>query len=288
MVASWKELYPFSEHWIDANGGRQHYVDEGKGDPILFVHGNPTWSFYWRAAIVHFRDRYRCVAPDHIGCGRSDKPQDWSYRLADHIGNLENLVLKLDLRNITLVVHDWGGAIGLGMAGRHPDRIARLCITNTAAFPSSRIPLRIAMCRIPGFGALAVQGFNGFAGAATIMASEKGLSPQVKAGLLAPYDSWANRIATLRFVEDIPMDPAHPSYATLQGVEQGLARLSHLPTTLCWGEKDWCFTPHFREEFQRRMPAAEVVKVEEAGHYVMEDAPERVQDCLEQLLKRSA
>ncbi|HND30152.1 MAG TPA: alpha/beta fold hydrolase, partial [Myxococcota bacterium] len=118
MVASWKELYPFSEHWIDANGGRQHYVDEGKGDPILFVHGNPTWSFYWRAAIVHFRDRYRCVAPDHIGCGRSDKPQDWSYRLADHIGNLENLVLKLDLRNITLVVHDWGGAIGLGMAGR--------------------------------------------------------------------------------------------------------------------------------------------------------------------------
>ncbi|HNH49189.1 MAG TPA: alpha/beta hydrolase, partial [Myxococcota bacterium] len=81
---------------------------------------------------------------------------------------------------------------------------------------------------------------------------------------------------------------AHPSYATLQGVEQGLARLSHLPTTLCWGEKDWCFTPHFREEFQRRMPAAEVVKVEEAGHYVMEDAPERVQDCLEQLLKRSA
>lgn len=286
MVASWEKLYPFADHWLDVNGGRLHYVDEGQGDPMLFVHGNPTWSFYWRRGIQHFSSRYRCIAPDHIGCGRSEKPQNWSYRLADHIGNLEKLVLDLDLRRITLVVHDWGGAIGLGVAGRHPERFARLAITNTAAFPSSRIPLRIAACRIPGLGEWAVRGLNGFAGAAVIMASEQGLPADVRAGLLAPYDTWANRIATHRFVMDIPMEPSHPSYSTLQAVEAGLSRIKHLPTSLIWGEKDWCFSPHFREEFQKRMPAAVVRRIEAAGHYVIEDAPEQVMDGIEELLKR--
>lgn len=285
MVADWEKLYPFQDHWLDVNGGRLHYVDEGSGQPLLFVHGNPTWSFYWRAPIAHFQN-YRRIAPDHIGCGRSDKPQNWTYRLDDHIQNLEKLILALDLRNITLVVHDWGGPIGLGAAGRHPERFSRLCILNTAAFPSPHIPARIAACRIPGLGALGVRGLNGFARAAITMATEKGLAPAVAAGLLAPYNSWENRIATLRFVEDIPMDPAHPSYATLQGVESGLQNLKHLPTTLVWGEKDWCFTPYYRKEFERRLPHARSLPLADIGHYVMEDATEPVIKEIQTLLDR--
>lgn len=275
-AAPWRDLYPFASHHLAVDGGRLHYLDEGTGDVVLAVHGNPTWSFYWRALATGLRGEARVVVPDHLGCGLSDKPQDWPYRLEGHIQNLCRLVEHLDLRRITLVVHDWGGAIGLGMAGRLPDRVRALLITNTAAFPAPHIPARIAVCRVPGVGALGVRGLNGFARAATVMATEKGLAPEVAAGLVAPYDSWANRIATLRFVEDIPMRPDHPSWATLVGVEEGLGRLRHLPTTLLWGEKDWCFTPWFRRAFEERLPHARSVPLADVGHYVMEDAPERV------------
>ncbi|MSP55279.1 MAG: alpha/beta fold hydrolase, partial [Myxococcales bacterium] len=204
-----------------------HYVHEGPpadspAPVVLCLHGNPTWSFYWRRLITELRSTHRVVVPDHIGCGLSDKPQDWPYRLEGHIANIERLVERLDLRDITLVVHDWGGAIGAGFAGRHPDRVKALVVTNTGAWPSERIPLRIAACRVPGLGALGVRGLNGFAAAAVFMATEKGLSANARLGLLAPYASWADRIATLRFVEDIPMESTHPSRVTLQGVADGL------------------------------------------------------------------
>ncbi len=274
VADAWRAEYPFASHWIDTPAGRQHYVDEGTGRPVLFVHGNPTWSFYWRRCISDVSAAgFRSIAVDHLGCGLSDKPQEWSYRLADHVQNLERLVESLDLRDITLVVHDWGGAIGLGLATRQPERFRSLVVTNTAAFRAPHIPWRIAACRIPGLGAVAVRGFNGFAGAAVYMATEKGLSPVAKAGLLAPYDDWKSRIATLRFVEDIPMAEGHPSWNTLAEIESGLPRLADKPMRLVWGEADWCFTPWFRQEFERRFPAAQSFPLAGIGHYVAEDAP---------------
>ena len=284
-VATFADEYPFAPHFHELAGGlRLHYVDEGPrdADPMLFVHGYPTWSFYWRNLIQAFSGDHRCVAVDHIGCGFSDKPEDWSYRLSDHVANLEALILALDLRRITLVVHDWGGPIGLGFAERHKDRIARLIVLNTAAFPNDswggRAPLRIRACLTPVLGNLAVRGLNAFARMATVMAVEKHdhMTPTVKAGFLAPYDTYANRIATLRFVEDIPLKRSHPSYATLAGIANGLAALRDLPMCLIWGERDWCFTPAFRAEWQRRFPAARVHTAEDAGHYVVEDAAPRV------------
>lgn len=276
----WRREYPFTPRTLDVDGGRMSYVDVGEGPVVLCVHGNPTWSFYWRALIAALAPTHRVVAVDHIGCGLSDKPQDWPYRMEGHVRNLERLVEHLDLRDITLVVHDWGGALGSAMAVRHPDRVANLVITNTAAWPSARIPTRIAMCRIPGFGALAVRGFNAFAGAATFMATERGLAPLARAGLLAPYDSWADRIATLRFVEDIPMAVEHPSRATMQAVADGLPQLVDKPTELVWGMKDWCFTPLFLEEWIQRFPRARVTRLDDVGHYVMEDAPQAVIDAV--------
>ncbi len=271
-----RALYPWTGHGLGVDGGQLHYLDEGQGEPILAVHGNPTWSFYWRSLIQEFAGARRVVVPDHIGCGLSDKPQDWDYRLSGHVDNLVRLVEHLDLRNMTLVVHDWGGAIGMGMATRLPERVARIVVTNTAAFRSSRIPLSIASCRIPVLGEVAVRAFNGFARAATWRTTERPLAPEVKRGLLFPYDSWANRIATHRFVQDIPVRADHPSYLTLLGIERSLEKLEDKPMLILWGNRDWCFSPAFRVEWERRFPRARVHAWDDVGHYVMEDAPDRV------------
>jgi haloalkane dehalogenase len=249
--------YPFAAHFLDLDGLRYSYADEGPRDAptLLFVHGNPTWSVVWRAAISLLSRDFRCLSVDHIGCGLSDKPQEYEYTLDQHIRNLCRFIEALDLRNITLVAHDWGGCIGMGAAGRLPDRFSRFVLTNTAAFRSTRMPWRIAVCRWPILGALGVRGVNLFARAALTMAvSQRRLDGMDKRCLLAPYDRWANRIAIHRFVQDIPLRPDHPSYRTLVEVEQSLAQHGGKPMLLAWGMRDWCFTPAFLAEWRQRFP----------------------------------
>jgi cis-3-alkyl-4-acyloxetan-2-one decarboxylase len=286
-----REEYDFEPNFLETTAGTLHYLDEGSREaaPILCVHGNPTWSFYYRRLVREFRDSHRVIAPDHLGCGLSDKPQKWSFRLEDHIANLERLLFELNLEKVTLVVHDWGGAIGLGAAVRHPERFARILVLNSAAFPADRIPLRINVCRTPFLGELAVRGLNAFARAAATMALEhhERMTSVVRRGYLAPYDSWNNRIATHRFVTDIPMRRDHPSYATLEGIDSGLEKLHHLPMRIAWGEKDWCFTPAFLEMWQARFLDAEVLPIEHAGHYVLEDAHEEILPWLHEFVNRS-
>ena len=267
--------YPFASHWFEVDGHVQHYIDEGQGPVLLMVHGNPTWSFAWRRLVKDLRRDYRVVALDHLGCGFSEKPQvRHVYTLEAHIQRLASLVRLLGLQQITLFAHDWGGAIGMGCAGRMPDRFQRFVLMNTGAFRSQAIPFRIALCRIPLLGTVGDRGLNLFARAALTMAVEKRLSPAARAGFIAPYDSWAHRIAVHEFVQDIPLKPAHRSYATLTGVEQSLAQFRDHPMQLIWGMKDWCFTPHnFLNEFQRRFPHAHSLELPRAGHYVFEDAP---------------
>ena len=251
-----------------------HYIDEGEGDVLLMVHGNPTWSFAWRNLVKEFSKTHRVIAVDHIGCGFSDKPQDFDYVLENHVDNLEGLIKQLDLSNITLVAHDWGGAIGMGAAGRNPDRFSRFVLMNTAAFRSKRIPLRIAVCRIPVFGSIAIRGFNAFAAAAQTMAVEnrRRMTKAIRNGYLAPYNNWANRIATHQFVLDIPLRESHPSFGELTKIEQGLEQFNDNPVLFVWGEKDWCFTTAFLDEFEQRFPNAETLRIPDAGHYVFEDA----------------
>ncbi len=276
----WRAEYPFYSHYLDIDGQRMHYLDEGQGEPIVMLHGNPTWSFYYRRLVTAFRTSHRVIAPDHIGCGLSDKPQDYPYTLRQHIDNLERLLQHLELEHITLVVHDWGGAIGMGYALRHIPQIRRFVIFNTAAWLSDRCPRRIRICRIPLIGELAVRGLNGFAGAATRMAVEQRMSRRVKAGYLAPYDNWSNRIATLRFVQDIPLSETHPSHATLREIEAGLPELVNRPMLIVWGMKDWCFQEHFLMEWARRFPHAEIHRAEGAGHYVVEEAHDQIEPLM--------
>jgi pimeloyl-ACP methyl ester carboxylesterase len=287
---NWKSLYPFRAHEIHLDSCRYHYIDEGAGEPLLMVHGNPTWSFYYRNLILGLRDRYRVIAPDHIGCGGSEKPARYPYTLAQHTSNLVELVRRLDLRGVTLVAHDWGGAIGLGAALRERSRFRRVVLFNTGAFPPPYVPFRIRLCRLPLFGTLAICGFNAFARAALFMAVEKPerMTPSVRAGLLAPYNNWSNRVAIDRFVRDIPFTRRHPTWQTLANLEAGLSDLRDRPVLLIWGMQDWCFNETCLHRLQALFPQAEVHPLADAGHYVVEDAYERIIPLIESFLERTA
>lgn len=286
--AGFQDEYPFPSRWFRVNGHVQHYVDEGQGPVLLMVHGNPTWSFAWRRLVRDLSRDHRVIAIDHLGCGFSAKPQDRDlYVLNGHIQRLQVLVQLLGLQNVTLFGHDWGGAIGMGCAGREPDRFRRFVLMNTGAFRSQAIPLRIAVCRIPILGKLAVQGLNGFSRAAISMAVERPLTPAARAGLLAPYGSWNDRIAVHEFVQDIPLAASHRSYQTLVDVEQSLLQFARHPMLLPWGMRDWCFTPDFFREFRRRFPGAQAFPVDDAGHYLFEDAHDRILPRIRQFLQET-
>jgi pimeloyl-ACP methyl ester carboxylesterase len=288
----WRALYPFESHWHALPAWRMHYVDRGPaGRPqgtLLFVHGNPTWSFHWRGLITALEDDYRCVAIDHVGCGLSDKPQRVLH-LADHIDHLVSLCDELQLERVTLVAQDWGGAIGLGTLLQRPQRFERLVLFNTGAFPPWYIPWRIAVCRWPVVGRLAVQGGNAFARAALRMTlnRRKRLEGAVEAGCLAPYDSWAHRRQIYEFVADIPMHSSHPTWSTLEEIDRHLPTLAELPSLLVWGMRDWCFRPDCLEKFVGYWPQAEVHRLADVGHWVVEDAPEEAISLVEQFLTRT-
>ena len=275
-VPAWmREMYPFTPHTRKTAGGAvMSYLDEGEGDhAVVMLHGNPTWSFYYRDLVKTMAPHRRCIVPDHIGMGLSEKPADYDYTLKTRISDVVELVDSLKLKRIDLVVHDWGGAIGFGLAEQRPDLIGRIVIMNTAAFAAPHIPSRIALCRFPLIGPLLVRGGNGFAGPAVWMAmSRRALSKTESRGYLFPYDSWANRVAVSAFVQDIPMQDSHPSWGTLAKVEQGIGKFHDRKTLVIWGGRDFCFHDHFYHEWQERLPAADTLYLEDAGHYVLEDA----------------
>jgi len=285
---AWSPFYPFEPKRKELSCGHSmSYIDEGEGHPVIMVHGNPTWSFYYRNVVLGLRDRYRCIAVDHIGCGLSDKPSasDYAYTLEQRIKDLGELIDSLGLERFDLVVHDWGGAIGIGMALKRIEKLRRLAILNTAAFTDSRIPNRIALCRAPIIGRLIVQGLNGFAWPASWMSVSKGsLDRKVKAGLLYPYSSWSNRRAVYQFVKDIPMNSKHRSYGTLRKIEEGLSKLQSKGVTLLWGGKDFCFNDHFLNRWKSILPEATVIRFPEGGHYILEDETEKVVTAIDQLV----
>jgi pimeloyl-ACP methyl ester carboxylesterase len=291
----WRCEYPFQSNFIDVGGHRMHYLDERESDSarqptILMVHGNPTWSFYWRRLIGFLRSEYRVVAVDHLGCGFSDKPNDFDYCLSHHIANLKSLIQGLELSDVTLMAHDWGGAIGLGALLALKERFNRVVLFNTGAFPPPYIPWRIRACRLPLLGKLGVQGLNLFARAATVMATEQrgGLPARIAEAYLYPYDSWEHRIAVYQFVKDIPASRRHRTWAVLDEIDNALPQISDWPILLTWGMKDWCFRPECLRRFQSHWPHADVREIESAGHYVVEDAADEVEQAVGDFLLRTA
>jgi haloalkane dehalogenase len=277
-----RHLYPFDGNWIVLDGLRYHYLDEGGGEPVVAVHGNPTWSFYYRDLVKNLRDGYRVVVPDHMGCGLSDKPGDdaYEYSLERRIDDFSSLMDDLGLQDINLVVHDWGGMIGLGWAVRNPDRVKRLVILNTAGFhlPKSKsFPWQLWMVRDTPLGGLLVRGLNAFSrGAAHLACTRKKLPREIRDAYCAPYDSWNDRIATLRFVQDIPLKPGERGYDIVTDTAARLDVFSDRPVMICWGDKDFVFDSHFLEEWVRVYPHAEIHRYPDCGHYILEDASEEI------------
>ncbi len=273
--------YPFNPKRFETGKGVMSYLDEGQGDEALvMVHGNPTWSFFYRNLVLGLKDRIRCIVPDHLGCGLSDKPQDFDYTLGEHIKNLRALLDRLELKRIHLIVHDWGGPIGLGAGLAKADQLGRVVILNTAAFADSLIPMRIRLCRAPVFGEWLVRKLNGFAGPATWMAVKTALPADVRRGYLYPYGNWAARIAVHRFVQDIPAGKESASDGALAEVERKLVLLRDRPVRILWGGGDFCFNRHYYNRWRVLVPGANADYFEEAGHYVLEDAGE---ECLREI-----
>ena len=285
-----KEEYPYKPRtFVTPWGVKMSYLDEGSSadskEAVLLLHGNPTWSFYYRKLIPKIFGKMRCIVPDHIGMGLSDKPLDYNYTLKTRIDDIELLVNSLGITKVHLVVHDWGGAIGMGWAVCHPNRVGKIVILNTAAFTSTVLSKRIAFCRIPVLGPWFIRALNGFAWPATWMAMAKHkMSAQVKAGYLLPYHSWDSRVAVNAFVQDIPMQPTSRSRKTLETIEAGLSQFKNHPVFIVWGGKDFCFNDYYYNQWKERYPHAQSLYLPDIGHYVLEDCDSTVLDRIAQFI----
>lgn len=260
-----------------------HYVDEGHGAPVVMVHGNPTWSFYYRDLISAVAGSgRRAIAMDHIGMGFSDHPgrDRYPFSLERRIADLsEFLSLTVGEEPIDLVVHDWGGAIGLGWAVDHVEQVRSMTIMNTAAFhppDGQRVPVALRAARSAAAGETVVRGANAFVEGLVRVAVNRSLSVDERRGYRAPYSSWGRRLGVYEFVRDIPVDPSHPTYQTISTIEEQLDLLRDVPTLLAWGLDDFVFGRSYRDEFKRQFASAEECEVENANHLVLDDGGEMV------------
>jgi haloalkane dehalogenase len=297
--------YPFTPRRFDVRPGiAMSFLDEGprEGDVVLMLHGNPSWSYYWRQLVLGLREpasgkAYRCIVPDHVGMGLSDKPDDapdasprYDYTLQSRIDDLDALLQHLGITGpVTLAVHDWGGMIGFGWALRDPARVRRLVVLNTSSFPlpaAKRMPLRLRMGRDSRLGGWLIRRFNLFARGAAWIGTKRSLPADVRRAYAGVYDGWENAISTLRFMQDIPLAPGDRAWPLVEAAAKQLPNYSDRAAFLGWGLRDFVFDRHFLEGFTAALPKAEVHAFEDAGHYVLEDKAEVLVPAIRAFLDR--
>jgi cis-3-alkyl-4-acyloxetan-2-one decarboxylase len=292
-------LWPYEPHWFETPDGRMHYVDEGPRDgrPVVLVHGNPTWGFLYRNFVGALVEAgHRAIVPDHLGFGRSDKPDNPElYRIPRHVGRLEALLESLDLHDAVVVPDDWGGPIGLSWAVAHPERVSGLFILNTYAHgPRGKIklPLPLRLFRAPGVGEVLVKGLHLFVRVFVFrvgVVHRERLTPEVGGARPAPHPSRFSHTGVLVFPREIPADGTGPVAELTGQLERALEeRFRSKPVRIMWGMRDPAFTPQFLDElWLRTFPDAEVTRLEDAGHFAQEDAHERVVPELVRFLAKS-
>jgi cis-3-alkyl-4-acyloxetan-2-one decarboxylase len=276
--------FPFEARYIEAGDVRLHYVDEGPrdGEPLLFVHGNPTWSYLWRKPIAELsQNGRRCVAFDHMGFGRSEKPaQLGRYTLQAHVDNACALIDQLDLRDVTLVAHDWGGPVGLGAMLERPERLRAAVLMNTWAWElPSFVPSFIREFRTEGLGEILVLGGNLFVESIPGGMARRDADPVMMDAYRAPFPDYWSRLAMLAAQRDIPFTERDRSAALMGSIHERLQDLD-TPVTLVWGMRDRVFQPVFMEQWRELFPDARVVELQDAAHFVPEDRPDAVIDAL--------
>ncbi|MDQ3495282.1 MAG: alpha/beta fold hydrolase [Pseudomonadota bacterium] len=285
--------YPFAPQRFEPRPGiAMSYLDQGPRDSevVVMLHGNPSWSYYWRrlvSALAHpaSGQAYRCIVPDHVGMGLSDRPDDaadaaprYDYTLQSRVDDLTALLDHLGIEGpVTLAVHDWGGMIGFGWALSHMAQVRRLVILNTAAFPlpaAKRMPWQLSLGRDSRVGGWLIRRFNLFARGAAWMGTTRRLPAAVRQAYSGVYDGWDNAIATLRFMQDIPLREGDRAWAMVAEAGQRLRAFADRPVFIGWGLRDFVFDQHFLDGFVDALPDAEVHAFDDAGHYVLEDKHE--------------
>jgi pimeloyl-ACP methyl ester carboxylesterase len=263
--------YPFAPHFKETRAGRIHYIDEGQGECIVFVHGTPTWSFLYRKLIKGLSAHYRCIAVDHLGFGLSDKPADGPYRPEDHARNLTELITTLGLREITLVVHDFGGPIGLSYALENPSNVKRIVLFNTwmwslAEEPQARSVDRLVRGSLGDFLYRRLNVSPRFL-LPQIFADRSRLTPAIHRHYLQPFPTRESRTALLALARNLVGSSSW--YETLWNKR---GNLRDIPALLLWGKKDPTFGPKARERWQTVFAKSETIDFADAGHFVPEEA----------------
>lgn len=280
-----EQEYPFDHHFMQTPHGRMHYVDEGQGNPVLALHGNPTWSFLYRNFVKGLSDENRIIAPDLIGFGLSEKPQYVEqYTIEGHVDDIERLVVELDLKDITLIVQDWGGPIGLAVAARQPERIKALVIMNTfGSFPplpsmdenNIDLPFSLDMFRTPIIGNLMVKQWGMFEtqGMAMATANQQRLDA-VKIAYQEVFTDADDRAGVFAFPQLIPANLQHPSAQLLKHQVEPYVNNFKGPVKIIWGKQDPFFPLEMLTTWQDRLPQASTLEIPQASHFLQEDAHE--------------
>jgi haloalkane dehalogenase len=273
-------LYPFRSRWLDSSAGRLHFIDEGEGAPILFLHGNPTWSFLYRGVVTRLRRRFRCVAIDYPGFGLSEHPDDYDYAPREHAEVVSELIEELDLRRLTIVGHDWGGPIGMKVALDQVARLRALVMSNTWYWPADRWSLRAfsrAMSSAPFQKLIAERNFF------VNRVLPAGMRRRPEHAVLEHYRGVLPTPESRTGVAALPPQIMEASF-WLGEIEHAVPRvLCGFPLLLAWGVHDFFFTPHFMERFRSDFREVTMARLD-GGHYVQEDAPQELAQAIEGFL----
>lgn len=292
-MTDWRALYPFAGRRLDLGGYAMHYLDEGRGEAVLMLHGNPSWSFYFRELVKALRPTHRCLAPDHVGMGLSDRPDERHYRytLASRVADLERLMARVAPAGpVTLVLHDWGGMIGMAWAVRHPRRVKAIVAFNTACFALPQghaLPGLLRLLRSDAFG-WSIRASRWARRRVLRHCTVSPLPAQIESGYLEVCDGWDESLAVQRFVQDIPLRPGDPAWGLVAQTESRLGLFRDTPVLLPWGMRDRVFDAPFLEGWLRRFARARVRRFQDRGHFLLEDAPGELLPLIREFVGRPA
>ena len=270
--------FPFESKYLDVKGSKMHYIDEGEGDPILFLHGNPTSNYLWRNVIPHLEGQARLIAPDLIGMGKSDKP-DIDYTYDDHYAYLEAFIEKLGLKNVTLVIHDWGSALGFRYAHAHDDNIKGIAFMEAIVKPMmwSEMPANMRtpfkMMRMPYVGWFMISVMNMFVNKMIPDTVKRPLSDEEMAYYRAPYPTISSRKPVRVWPQQIPIDgKPKRNQGLIESYSQWLQE-SNIPKLCLHANPGAIINAEHMQWIEKSIPNTKMVDIGEGIHFVQEDNP---------------
>lgn len=274
-----RKIYPFQQHYVKSrNGPRMHYVEEGSGETVLFLHGHPMWSFFFRNLILLLRSDFRCIAIDHIGYGLSDKPKSYIYDIKTHIEDAICFAEVKQFKKFHIVAQDFGVVIALAMAERWPERISSMSLLNSAVFVLPKLPAVILLFKFPLFTFLCSRLFNLFTRVCLHLGTFSILDGDVVDGFLWPYRKFSNRVAIAAGIDDIPWLPDHPSLETLNTIGEKAFILCNKKIKFFWADDDFRYKFDVLKAWRKVLPNAHYKRYQTAGHLLLEDSSEAIRD----------